>query len=298
MTSQMCDELVVLISDPFKLGVMAGAIVLVLSITLLRFCGGLSLPAKAGASPTENAPVESTPTTAGVMSKAAASPTTYKNFLDTDAKRAGVPTPTIEQMSHKLTYRGDEARHVLEIGSPAIEIAGLKLHVERTGDLFVLHIDNRTDSDLAYEVVSQPMPRSAACNSARPMPFDAMVIGKHDRETRTECKWTPNIALVVTKVETLELPPLSAYYVRRIPPSIVGIDDRIARGHGVTETGAMCAPMLSQAVREQLDRAEIGWRDLVDFYARHRCETYQFPVTYRAFKADAEQKLPVIEAGS
>jgi len=29
MTSQMCDELVVLISDPFKLGVMAGAIVLV-----------------------------------------------------------------------------------------------------------------------------------------------------------------------------------------------------------------------------------------------------------------------------
>jgi hypothetical protein len=56
--------------------------------------------------------------------------------------------------------------------------------------------------------------------------------------------------------------------------------------------------MLSQAVREQLDRAEIGWRDLVDFYARHRCETYQFPVTYRAFKADGEQKLPVIEAGS
>src|SRR5215468_7478661 len=109
MTSQMCDELVVLISDPFRLGVMAGAIVLVLSITVLRFCGSLSLPPKAGATPTENAPVEPTTTTAGVLSKAAASPTTYRSFLDTDAKRAGVAVPTIEQMSHKLTYRSDDA---------------------------------------------------------------------------------------------------------------------------------------------------------------------------------------------
>jgi hypothetical protein len=142
------------------------------------------------------------------------------------------------------------------------------------------------------------MPRSAACNAARPLPFDAMVIGKRDRETRTECKWSPNIALVVTKVETLELLPLSAYYVRHLPPSIVGIEDRIGRGHRVTDPGPSCSPMLSQAVREQLDRGEIGWRDLVDFYARHRCETYQFPVTYRAFKVDDEQKLPVIEAAS
>lgn len=296
MTSHMCDELVVLISDPFKLGVMAGAAVLVLSITLLRFCGGLSLPPRAGAS-TEILPVEPT-TASGVMSKAVASPTTYRSFLETDAKRAGVAAPTIEQMSHKLTYRSDEARHVLELGAPPLEIAGLKLHVERSGDLFVLHIDNKTESDLAYEVISQPMPRSAACNASRPLPFDAMVVGKHERETRTECKWSPNIALVVTKVETLELSPLSAYYVRQIPPSIVGLEERITRGHRVAETGALCSPMLSQAVREQLDRGEIGWRDLVDFYARHRCETYQFPVSYRAFKVDAEHQLPVIEPAS
>src|SRR5262249_6235109 len=220
-------------SDHFKIGVTAGAILLVAGITFLRFCGSLSLPSRTAAPAVEsNEPA----TSAGVLSKAAASPTTYRSFLEADAKHAQLPAPTIEQMSRKLTYRSDEARHVLEIGAAPVEIAGLRLHVERSADLFVLQIENHASSDLAYEVITQPMPRSAECNSARPLPFDAMVIGKSDREMRTECKWSTGIALVVTKVETVELSPLSAFYVRQVPPSIVGIEDRIARGHRVAET--------------------------------------------------------------
>src|SRR5262245_47101968 len=294
MTSQMYAALLVLISDHFKIGVTVGAMLLVAGITFLRFCGSLSLPQRTAAPVASS--TEPATTSAGVLSKAAASPTTYRSFLASDAKRAGLPTPTTGQMSHKLTYRSDEARHVLEIGAAPIEVAGLRLHVERTADLFVLGIENRTSSELAYEVITQPMPRSAECNSARPLPFDAMVVGKTDRELRTECKWSAGIALVVTKVETLELEPLSAFYVRHVPPSIVGIEDRIARGHRVAETGDRCSPMVPQAVREGIDRGEIGWRDLVDFYARHRCQTYQFPLSYRAFKADNEATLPVVDS--
>src|SRR5262245_54379304 len=294
MTSQMYAALLVLISDHFKIGVTAVTILLDACITFLRFFGSLSLPSRTAAPTVESN--EPTTTSAGVLSKAAASPTTYRSFLEADAKRAQLPAPTVEQMSHKLTYRSDEARHVLEIGAAPVEIAGLRLHVERSADLFVLQIENHTSSDLAYEVITQPMPRSAECNSARPLPFDAMVIGKSDREMRTECKWSTGIALVVTKVETVELSPLSAFYVRQVPPSIVGIEDRIARGHRVAETHDPCSSMVSQAVREGVDRQEIGWRDLVDFYARHRCQTYQFPLTYRAFKADNEAKLPVVDS--
>ena len=52
-----------------------------------------------------------------------------------------------------------------------------------------------------------------------------------------------------------------------------------------------------EAVRAGLERGEIGWRDLVDFYARHRCQTYQFPISYRAFSAEGAMRLPVADAG-
>jgi hypothetical protein len=54
---------------------------------------------------------------------------------------------------------------------------------------------------------------------------------------------------------------------------------------------------VSQAVRSGLEQGQIGWRDLVDFYARHRCPTYRFPSSYRAFRSDGERQVPDIAAG-
>jgi len=61
--------------------------------------------------------------------------------------------------------------------------------------------------------------------------------------------------------------------------------------------GERCAFALPQAVRSGLERGEIGWRDLIDFYARHRCETYHFPYDYRAFKKDNERSVPAVTPG-
>jgi hypothetical protein len=176
-------------------------------------------------------------------------------------------------------------------------MAGLGLRVERFGESFVLHVENRVASEIAYEVTSQATPNSAACNTVQPLPFDAMVIGKDGSETRTECAWSDGIALVITKVETLELSPLSAYYVRHVPPSVVGVDRRFVRGHRGIDTREPCPQLVSQAVRAGMERGQIGWRDLIDFYARHRCQTYQFPSRYRAFKSDREHSLPALDAG-
>ena len=274
--------------DPqFRIGVMAGGLVLVLIITYLRFCGSLSLPAK------PPAPTGPTGTQKQLLSQATATPGMYLNFLERDAAAAGVRAPTPDEMGKKLAYRVDDARHVLELGQPAIEVAGLRLHLERAGDAVTLAITNLEKSDLAYNVVTTPSVGVGLCNSVRPLPINAMVINKGGSELRTECGFRDGMSIILTKVETVEVGTLSAYYLSEVPPTLVGIEERLARGHHGVEAKEPCTAVISQVVRSGIDRGDIGWRDLVDFYSRHRCQSYSFPSTYRAFKSDNERPVPV-----
>lgn len=269
----------------FRLGVLGGAVLLVVVITYLRFCGSVGLP------PKPPPPEGPSGTQTQLLSRSAASPAVYQGFLESDASSAGVRTPTLSEMSRKLPYRVDEARHVLELGKPPIEVAGLRLRLERSSDQVVMVIENRLASDVAYNV-SSTVTGGSGCNAARPLPFNAMVIAKGQSERRTECVWREGMSIVVTKVETIEVVPLSAWYLSQVPPQVVGLEERIARGHHGVDAKEKCSAVLSQVVRSGLDRGDIGWRDLVDFYSRHRCQTYQFPSTYRAFKSDGERAVP------
>lgn len=276
--------------DPqFRIGVLAGGVVLVLVITYLRFCGSLALPAK------PPAPTGPTGTQKQMLSQATASPGMYLSFLERDAAAAGVRAPTPDEMSKKLPYRVDDARHVLELGQPAIEVAGLRLHLELAGDAVVLAITNLEKSDLAYNVVTTPSIGTRPCFSVRALSINAMVINKGGSELRTECAFRDGISIIVTKVETLEVGTLSAYYLSEVPPTLVGIEDRLARGHHGVEAKVPCTAVISQVVRSGMDRGDIGWRDLVDFYSRHRCQSYNYPSSYRAFKSDNERPVPVTD---
>lgn len=279
------------ISDgQFRASVVVGGILLVASITAVRFCGSVALPPKPPPPATAAIAHESQ---AELLSRGAASPAVYRDFLAKDAAAAGVGTPTIEEMSRAFPYQRDDGRHVLEVGEPPIALAGLELRAIRTGDAIGLEIRNRGAGELAYHIATSPTPNVPGCSAAAPLPFDAMVLGKGELETRVECVWRDGMSIVVTRVESMALPPLAAWYLGQVPPAVVGIEDRIARGHRGIRTREPCAPMVGQAVRSGLEREEIGWRDLADFYARHRCQTYQFPLEYRAFKTDGERSVPV-----
>jgi hypothetical protein len=274
----------------FRFGVLAGGAILVGIIVYLRFCGSLSLP------PKPPAPSEPSGTQQQLLARSTGSPAVYQTFLQNDAATAGVQAPSIEEMSRKFAYRVDEARHVLELGKPPIELAGLRLHLERTNDQVVLVIKNVTESEIAYEVSTQPSVPTSTCMRAGPLPYNAMVIGKGATATRTECIWRDGLSIIVTKTETMEIPPLSGWYLSQIPPALVGVEDRLARGHRGGSSKATCTSVLGAAVRGAMDRGDIGWRDLADFYARHRCQTYQFSSSYRAFKSDGERGLPAVDA--
>jgi len=269
--------------------VLGGAAVVIGLVMYVRFSGALSLPAKPAP------PTGPSGTQRQLLTKGASSSGMYGGYLQSDAATAGVRAPTVEDMARKFAYRVDEGRHVLEPGKPAIEVAGVRLHLERSGDAVLLAIKNLLDNDIAYEVTSQSTAGAVDCEATRAIPHNAMVIAKAGTETRTECKWHDGMAIAITKVETMEVPPLSAWYLGQLPPQVVGIEERIARSHHGVETNEKCTAILSQVVRTGMDRGEIAWRDLVDFYARHRCQTYRFPSTYRAFKTDGERNVPAVD---
>lgn len=277
----------------FRIGVGVAGIALVAGIASVRFCGQVSLP------PKPPPPAVPQGTSSELLSKSTASPVMYQDFVARDAAEAGVRAPTLDDMSRKLPYRVDDERHVLAVGASPLEVAGVRLRAIRLsdpgGDALALEISNATGSTIAYNVATAPIP-AVGCSSAPVRALNAMTIHRGDRETRIECSWHDGIALAVTRVETIEVQPLSAWYLEHVPPSAVGIEPRIARGHP-PGSGPRCAFALSQAVRSGLERGEIGWRDLIDFYARHRCQTYQFPLSYRAFTKDGERSVPVVAAG-
>jgi hypothetical protein len=283
-------KLVSITDTQFRVGVVATGAVLVAAIASTRFCGSLSLP------PKSPPPAPPSGTSSELLTRSSAAPLVYQDFVAKDAAAAGVAIPTLAELSRKLPYRVDDVRHVVEVGQSPLDVAGVRIRAVHVADGLALEIANTTGADIAYHVVTAPI-SSGHCNAASVLPFNAMTIGKDQIETRIECGWHDGIALAVVRVETLEVLALSAWYLDHVPPSVVGIEPRISRGHRSPDTSLRCAAAVSQAVRSGLERGEIGWRDLADFYARHRCETYQFPYTYRAITSDGERTMPAVSTG-
>lgn len=275
------------VTPPLRIGVIAGAVGLALAITAVRFCGGVALPHK------PERPSESLATSQDALRKANQTEESWLGFIDRDASAAGVPAPSRADMVRRLPSRIDEGRVSLAPGGKPLDAAGLRLTAIATGRTLSLVIENQTDRALAYRVATRVTPPSP-CMQRDVFPHDAHVIAPRGREERSECAYQDGMALAIDGVETLELLPLQAYYLSRVPPLALGADPRLARGHEPDLPGGhtLCAINPPQALRAAVESGEVTWRDLADFYARHRCDTYRFPMSYRAFTRDDERPLP------
>ena len=272
----------------FRGGVIAGAVILVAAIAGIRFFGSVSLPDK---------PRPSTPTgtSTELLTKGAATTNIYLELLSKDAANAGTQAPTIDEMSIEFPYTLDQARHVIEVGQAATQVGVLAMRAERSGDLLVLEIKNVSKDTLAYHIATEIVP-AASCTNARPLPINANVIAPEETIVRTECMFREGTAVVATRIETMRLSSLSAYLLDQVPPATLGVAPVIARQHRFPRE--RCATNLSRNVQSQMEKGEITWRDLADFYARHRCQTYQFPAEYRAVTKDAPRAIPAVSNGN
>src|ERR1044071_5005773 len=143
----------------FRIGVGVTGIALVAGIATVRFCGSVSLP------PKPPPPVVPHGTSSELLTRSSASPVVYQDFVARDAAKAGVRAPTLDELSRKLPYRVDDARHELEVGQPPLELAGVRLRAIRVADELALEVANATTADLAYHIVSAPGP-ATGCASA------------------------------------------------------------------------------------------------------------------------------------
>ncbi|MBP6628566.1 MAG: hypothetical protein KBG28_16440 [Kofleriaceae bacterium] len=276
-----------------RVGAGALALALVGLGATLRFCGDVSLPAL------PPRPAAPSGTTGDGLSSTTATVQAYEAYLAKDAARIGIDPPTLAAMASKLPYRIDDTRTTLAPGQP-VERAGLRLTLEvadgELGDrIAVLSIENPGAVPVAYQVPTRVS--SQQCTGRSILAQDAMVIEPRGRVRRSECKYFDGLNVTLERVEVIELPPLAAYYVSQVPPAYVGIEPRLAAGHKPSGRGHVCSLTASQSLRTQIERGEVSWRDLVDFFARHRCETYQFPKEYRYFKSDGERRLPAMAGG-
>ncbi len=282
------------ISPALRWGTVGGITALSLLIASLRMCADVAIPAKPEAPLMQG-------TSQDVLKTSSATQASWRAGIERDATTLGVPTPTDADMARKFTFRLDEEARVIAPGEGSIEAAGLRLSATAVSEegtkqkAMMLVIENLTDTDLAYHVVTEPRPGGAACNQRLTVPHDAIVVGRGKTVVRSECTYRAGMSLGIERVETVALSPLSSAYVSRLQPAAVGADARLARGHRpeLPATMEVCSTVASQTVRSDIESGATAWRDLVDYYARHSCAMYQFPEGYRAFEKDGARDLPI-----
>jgi hypothetical protein len=231
-------------------------------------------------------------------------PDVYRTYLEKDSVTYGVRRTTYEEMNKPFAYENSNVTRRLKVGAPPIETGMLRISADsqklavrqRKGTTtlthLVLRIENKLDMPVAYRVETGLGVVEDACRGMAGIDHNGMVIAAKSAVLRTECYLRDGVDLHVTNVETMVLPPLGFYYVSRLFPPHLGMAERTALNHQIP-LGEPCATVPQQTILIGMGKSTVSWRDVVDFYARHRCETYDFPVGYRAFAKAGQYKLPV-----
>ena len=223
-------------------------------------------------------------------------PLLYKATLERDAHRYGVPLVTPEEIAQPLVRTVElGAPRTLHVGesieTPNLKIsaAAVKSWAEGQGGGFryehlMLSITNRSGKTIAYRVDTQ-MEHPENCRSQGITPHNALAMLPGEKIERTECLFHPGVGVIVKRAETITLPQIGYYYISRLIPSQLGFDERGSAGHA-----EFVSQLFGSSAREQVCNlvwwrdVEVwgaGWADLIDFYARHNCETYSFYKGYR-----------------
>jgi hypothetical protein len=231
-------------------------------------------------------------------------PDVWRGYIEKDATTYGVPAPSAEVMTGPFPYEKSEAPRRLAPGGEPITLGMLRLGVKvekielrnkkglARAEHLVLRIENLTDAPVAYRVAtSLGRATDTMCGGKAIQEHNAVAIPPGGVVERVECVYRDNMELQVTAVEAMQLPELSFHYVSRLYPEHIGVEGRVAAGHHAPK-GELCKTIPQQLIMIGMQNGSVSWRDVVDFYARHRCETYDFPDGYTAIVKPGQLELP------
>lgn len=226
----------------------------------------------------------------------------YLALVETDARAYKVAVPSLEDLGRpnrhfeelkarqRLKPKGQiETAHLrlsMAVGKRKASLEGQSFAV----DHLLLRIENRTDKYLAYRVETSVADKQK-CNSKGDVPHNAIVLEPRQVLERTECLYRSDPYIDVSRAEVIELSALEALYVSRLPANPILYDARTASGH-VPLAGVLCPQTFSwREIQEGIEKKQIGWKDVIDFYARHNCDEYSFFKGYR-YRTDPADPLP------
>jgi len=278
------------------------ALAVFLSGILTIALGVLALHASSTPPPTPKRPEPPPPPSSMINSEQRFSPLYYRALVQQDAATYEIPAPSYEDLEQPNPYFDElhtkqhlrlkapiETRHLrisLEVSKQTSVIEGHSL----TTDHLVLRIENRTPLYLAYRIQTS-VPDKRKCAMMAEMSHNAVAIEPQQTILRAECLYRQDAQVEVSRIEVVELPALSAYYVSRVPPNAVLYDPRTSAGHAPPK-GELCAQTFSwREIKDGIAKKELDWRDVIDFYARHNCTEYAFFKSYR-YRGDPSAPLP------
>jgi hypothetical protein len=231
------------------------------------------------------------------------SATLYRALLEQDARAYGLPVVHPEEMARIFPafQEGGGGDRKLKVGG-SIQTPHLRLSLlvrkeagsmegqAYSADHLVLRIDNLTGKTLAYRVETA-VPDQERCASKGVIAQNAIVLFPNQSVSRTECFFRADQRITIKSIDVMEVPRLSGFYLSRLVPGLVLYSPRTSAGH-TPPKGTPCPQTVSwRDIRDGADRGEFGWRDVIDFYARHSCAEFAFFPAYR-FRTTAAAPLP------
>jgi hypothetical protein len=218
----------------------------------------------------------------------------YRAVIEEDVKRYGVPVITPDQLAQPLPYAVELSQpRTLKVQKDTVETPHLRVstHVRNewaataSGQRFrfdhiILSITNKTERPVAYRVATR-IDHPERCRSQGAMAHNALALGPGETTERTECLYHQGTQLVIDKIEVIELPDLGYFYVSRLLPVQIGLDERTAAGHRPPPPAKECAFVPWRDIQASSEAAHTGWADVIDFYARHNCDEYSYFRGYR-----------------
>src|SRR5688572_20332160 len=209
----------------FRIAVATMAVLAGAAIARLSFCRQVDLPPVPAQPPPPRVEV------GAVAATVASDPAEYAQRVATDSRTLRVDPPaTPADLSRVMAHQAKDTKLVLEPRGKksSAEVLGLRLslsvaEIEGTPRRqMVLTIQNTTDHHLAYRVVSRPSQGTRPCHEKSDFAHNAIALAPGEKIRRSECIYKSGWRLLIDRVETVELPRLSYFYVSALSPTALG----------------------------------------------------------------------------
>jgi hypothetical protein len=227
----------------------------------------------------------------------------YKVILQEDSKHFGVGvnlSALMQPFPYHLEFEG--SHRLIGKDSLSTEHLEIEARIEKQWtnmggnqgfgtDQFLLTIKNKSSKHVAYRVDTE-VPDLRVCRSKGPVPHNAIALRPNEEITRSECLWSRGFSAIIRRVEVMEIPSLSYYYLSRLHPPHVLLEERTAEGHQ-PPIGKPCEMVPWREIQSGAEAGDISWADLMDFYGRHNCDEYSFFRGYRR-RTKPDAPLPAL----